>query len=175
MRHAYKRERSGNPIHRTAVVATLRSRLGGCHRRWRLAVALCHRGARIRHPSRRWSRRRDALHPRRRTRRGGRHKGRGLYPTIVAGGGALRVSGATDRLAIGRKAGVCYALWAAPVAQWIERRRPKPRVGGSSPSRGATFVYRPCAGAPASMGGLCLRSTNARYARPRMNTTIAVS
>ncbi len=28
----------------------------------------------------------------------------------------------------------------APVAQWIEQRFPKPRVGGSSPSRGATIV-----------------------------------
>jgi hypothetical protein len=31
-----------------------------------------------------------------------------------------------------------YDAGRAPVAQWIERHRPKVRVGGSSPSGGAT-------------------------------------
>ncbi len=45
----------------------------------------------------------------------------------------------------------------APVAQRIERRRPKSRVGGSSPSRGTSLSYKNPAAVQVQCGGVLTR------------------
>ncbi len=59
-----------------------------------------------------------------------------------AGGGYSSVGRARRSQCRGRGFESLYLHQNAPVAQWIERRRPKSRVGGSSPSRGTNVISK---------------------------------